>query len=282
MNCICKQQKKMKNKKGNITLRYCKQELKESFGIVFFIAVVCGMCCLVLDNAEQIPFVFTVQGKNALCVTEYLENALGFGFYSIFAFAAVTALPYGLGYHRDEKAGILKNIVCRTGVQGYCAGKMIAVFCSSFLAGFCSIGFFGLILRYFIPFVTPDFMRYEADIPFMKIAIAGYPGLYFALRCFMLGLWCGLYGLIVMSISTIIKNAEMSITFAVVLRFTVNLLCNVMNIDGVYRPAIWFYTDASPVSDGWLLVISAVFIIVAIGILGIVFKKRVNEKVQNG
>ena len=154
MNCICKQQKKMKNKKGNITLRYCKQELKESFGIVFFIAVVCGMCCLVLDNAEQIPFVFTVQGKNALCVTEYLENALGFGFYSIFAFAAVTALPYGLGYHRDEKAGILKNIVCRTGVQGYCAGKMIAVFCSSFLAGFCSIGFFGLILRLFYTFLS--------------------------------------------------------------------------------------------------------------------------------
>lgn len=262
--------------------RYYIQEIKESFGVLFFLSIGCGLLCFVLDTMDQLPVVFKWQGENTLCVAEYLENALGFGFYSIFAFAAMTALPYGLGYYRDEKAGILRNIVCRVGIRGYCRGKMMAVFNSSFLAGFCSIGCFGMFLHIFIPFVTQDFMQGEADIPFMKIAIAGYPGIYFAVRCFMLGLWCGLYGLIVMIVSAFIKNAGMSIVFAIVLRFTVNLLCNVMNIDGVYRPAIWFYTDASPVSDGWLLVISAVFIIVAIGILGIVFKKRVNEKVQNG
>ncbi len=261
-------------------LRYCILEIRESISVLFFISIGGCVLCLVLDNWDMLKLISNP--RNTLGVAEYLNNSFSWGFYGIFVFAAMAAVAYGLGYYRDYKAGIILNVVAKTSLNGYCFGKLTAVFCSSFCAAFLSIGLFSAVLAQYLPLVSQEMLVSQADALCMALAKSGNYETYVILRCFMMALWCGVYGVVVICVSSIVKNAGMSIVLVIAVRYMINTLCNVLGIVAVYRPSSWFAMDNSAFSDAWTFVLCLGYVIIVTGVAGMIFKRNVTKKVQRG
>ena len=130
--------------------------------------------------------------------------------------------------------------------------------------------------------VSQEMLVSQANALCMALAKSGNYEAYVILRCFMMALWCGVYGVVVICVSSIVKNAGMSIVLVIAVRYMINALCNVLGIEAVYRPSSWFAMDNSAFSDAWTFVLCLGYVIIVTGVAGMIFKRNVTKKVQRG
>ncbi len=267
----------MKKKKSNV--RYYLLEIRQSLGIGFLSVVLVGIICILLDCGYDLTFLSPAYDGNATVYT-YIGGYFPNNFYGAFVFAPLMALPYGLSYCRDYKAGILRQIVMRTGVFTYCKGKIIATFLSSFLAGSVSIAICVLGMHLFAPLADATDISMLNE-PFGSWIIAGKYARYFMIFIFLMSLWCAIYGMAVLCISSYCRNTYVSIAVAVTGNYVCTVMQNVVGWNALYRPKSWFTCWLTPFSDRMTSGICIAGTMVLAVISTAVFYRKVKKCIQN-
>lgn len=266
----------MKYEESNI--RYYMLEIRQSIGSGFLLAVLMGIVCIGLDCGFDFAFLSTSYAGGSTVYT-YIGGYFPNNFYGAFVFAPLMALPYGLSYCRDYKAGFLRQIVMRTGIFTYCKGKIIATFVSSFLAGGISITICVLLIHFFVPLAdaSDTAMSYE---PFGYWIIAGKYCIYFIVFVFLMSLWCAVYGIAVLCISSYCKNTYVSIAVGVTGNYAWTVIQNVVGWNALYRPKSWFSCWLTPFSNQMTFIICLTGTVVITAVSTGIFYRKVKMCIQ--
>ena len=265
--------------KENTAVHYFLQEIKESLGISFGMSVLAGAICIILDCGTDVLFV--MKPVQDLSVFSYIGTYFPSGFYGTFVFAPLMALPYGLSYYRDYNAGIIQTVAARIGVAVYCIGKVLGAFLSSFLSCVCSMTISVEILHLFLPLATDETAIGLDGSPFITLIASGNYPEYFTIFIFLMGLWCGIYGVIVLCTSVYVINAYVCIAAAVVGTYGITVLLNILNVGVACRPSSWFKCSMSPFSDKWTFLSCLFLTLASVFILMVVFRRKVNLRLRN-
>lgn len=263
------------------TARYLLQELRESLRRMFLLAVAGIIVCLVLDNVNDIPLIWQKDIQD-VSVLYYLYDSVNMGFYGMFVIPLMAALPYGLGYYRDEHAGITRTVISKTGIKTYCTGKALTAFVSGFLSCVCGIGIFSVFISGFKPWGTQNLAVEYEGMPFDRWVMDGRYIEYFLIRVFLLGIWCGICGLAALCISSYVKNASVVVASVTVVLFGWNMVNNILEISVAYRPASWFSGSYGLGQDRKTLAACLLFTVFSISALVTVFYKRVKKNLYTG
>lgn len=200
-----------------------------------------------------------------------------------FIFPLMAVMPYCWSYCSDIKSGQAEKTVKEIGKFNYHLSKYTAVFISSGLTVSIPLLLDFLIILLFVPAIFPDSVydiyygifsnNFMADIfygqPFVYVLI-------FLLLCFG---FCGLFGCLGYSISTLIKSKIVAIVVPTVLMILVEFVKNlIMKNDSIYNiefSPLSFLCPAKSYTTNWIIVISEIVVLflITFGISVLRFKK---------
>ena len=154
------------------------------------------------------------------------ENKFAKLFYLLFPL--MTVLPYCWSYCHDIKSGQADKSIKNIGKFNYHLSKYVAVFVSSGLTVTFPLLLDFLIILLFVPAIFPDSVY---DIyygifsnNFMADIFYGQPFLYVLIFLFICFVFCGLFGCLGYSVTTLIKSKIAAIVIPVALLFLVEYI----------------------------------------------------------
>lgn len=207
-------------------------------------------------------------------------------FYLLFPLMAV--LPYCWSYCNDIKSGQADKSIKNIGKFNYHLSKYIAVFISSGLTFTFPLLLDFMVILLFVPAIFPDSVY---DIyygifsnNFMADIFYGYPFLYVLIFLFMGFVFCGLFGSLSYSVSTLIKSKVVAIIIPIALIFLVEYIKNNISYNIEFSP-LSFLCPAKSYTTNWKIIVfeTIVLFLFTFGISVIRFKihGRKNNKLNN-
>lgn len=266
---------------GKIITHYLTQEIRESCNRMFLLSIIGILGCLVLDNAHAMTLLLR-NDIAGIDVLYYLKFSLNHGFYGMFVIPLMAALPYGLCYYRDVRAGITRSVISKTGIKVYCVGKMISTFLSGFLSCACSLGLFSAFICCYRPLFDREVIAEWMGMPFDRLLISGQYMQYLWIRFLLYGVWCGIWCLFALCISSYVQNAYVILASVTVILFGWNTIYNVLDINVAYRPSGWFSCSAGLGSDTVIVVSCILFTLFMLGLSWVIFYRKVRQNLYTG
>lgn len=260
-----------------------KNELKRAIVNKYFISIcVYGILLIILHSYESIAEYWknteefmqyqsslkVIQNPYAPIVNAFTlwigcdsDNKYSKLFYNLLPLTAV--LPYCWSYCRDVKNGQADKFIKEIGIFNYHLSKYFAVFISSGLTITIPLLLDFLIILLFVPAIYPDSVydiyygifsnNFMADIfygkPFVYVMI-------FLLLCFV---FCGLFGCLGYSISTLIKSKAVAVIAPSAMTILVEIFKKVtMKKDAIYMEfsPLSFLCPAKSYTTNWIIIIS--------------------------
>lgn len=263
-----------------------RSEIKRSMLNKYFICIcILGIIIAILHSNDNIAGYnnivkslseFAEKGQNPYSpITNAFTMWIGWDNDNIYSklfyylFPILSILPYCWSYCSDIKSGYAEKSVKNIGKFNYHLSKYIAVFISSGLTIIVPLLLDFLIILLFVPAISPDSVydiyygifsnNFMADIfygqPFVYVLI-------FLLLCFV---FCGLFGCLGYSISTLIKSKIVAIVVPIVLMGLVEFVKNlIMKNDSIYNiefSPLSFLCPAKSYTTNWIIIISEVIIL---------------------
>jgi len=186
-----------------------------------------------------------------------------------FLFPIVATLPYCWSYCSDLKNGYADKAIREFGKFKYHLYKYISVFVSSGLTMTIPLLFDFLIILFFVPSIFPDSIY---DIyygifsnNFMADTFYGQPFLY-VLTFIILGfIFCGLFGCLGYTVSTIIKSRIVSIVIPSAILFLIEYIKNIIvknnPINNTEFSPLSFLCPFKSYTTNWIVIISEIAVI---------------------
>ena len=250
-------------------------ELRQSLGAGFFMGILAGIVCIVLDCGTGLT---SLQEST---VQDYIGTLFPYGFYGTFVFAPLMSIPYGMGYYRDRNSGILRLLIMRTGKSAYCGAKVGVTFISSFLAGSISMTLCVVVLQLFGPLMTGVVAEDLKGAPFMVLVSTGHYVFYYIIFIFLMGLWCGLHGVAVLFLSAWIAKGYICIAAVVTFGYAATVILNVLGVGIDYRLNSWFSVRCSPFMDWVTFGLCIGITVLGVWLLKYAFSEKVKKNLAN-
>lgn len=215
-----------------------KTELKKAFNNKLFVTavVISSLIAIAAAVVASLSYLQTAnrfgEGNNPwLPVGTVYRYWIGDDGGSVMPYVFYTLLPltasfaYGWSYSYELKSGYIKNVLIRTTKTRYFISKYIATFLSGFAVAAMPLVLNILLVGCFVPAVKPDVFYNFSYLHYSGLMFSDlffkHPILYIAAMIFLASVFAGLYAVMSLALSMLIKNriAVTTVPFLLLLMF---------------------------------------------------------------
>lgn len=253
-------------------------EFKRTMNFGMIIAIIGVMLCICFDSWNDLVRNLSMKQGS---VHYFFQNSAFGGVCRTYFLPIFTTLPFSTSFCREYKENAFPFIVAREGKRGYCLIKyVISALCGGFVVAFGTALLFVLLASVFP----------VADIPYQEVPVAEsfhlwiasyHPFLYGVVETangFLTGL---LWSCVSICVSAYIPNSFVTMTSPYLISFAIGHMFRLFRIDNLYRFDKWLTGYSIIGSSMQTLLFSVITVLIIISILGILFTKKVQGRIEN-
>lgn len=200
-----------------------------------------------------------------------------FGFYIFFYLCA--AIPSATAFLSDIDHNYLQAILKRISVRTYSISKCLSVMLSGMLAVILATGIFGVYL--FVRFSSAEAVA-QSYSGWDRLISDGKPVLYFIVKAGMTATIGGLFSVIALNVSTVIRNSFVVLATPVLLYYAWNELATLLSLPVAFDIGALLYIPVFENSmTGSILYLTATAVIGLI-LMTVLFEIRIRRLRRNG
>lgn len=254
----------------------CKRRIRD-ISLVPFGAILGIMACIMLDNHGTVSWLF----EGITCIFGFITASLSeYGAYGQYVIPVFAAVAGGFYYYQESKSGIVRMVVYRSGYKKYCLKKILVAFGTGAIVMAVAMVGWCLVSLPFTTLSNPDWIK---DIillyPYCNLLVSGRTGWYVSLFLLMPSLWCGLWAVTVMCITSVTLNPYIAVLSPVVITFAAERIWGMLKLPYAMFPKGWFFMTDTLGNDSLTFWGSILFLTGMLLVLGIIFAYRVRRYV---